>query len=121
MMTELEQLTQELGAVEVSIDTAKRAIARADALQQLLKNKNFKLLITDFYLGSEAARLVKLLADPTQQRPDLQQNIHQKLISIGQLDQFMQSVITLGDMARNSLENDEATQAELLRDIAKEN
>ena len=37
--------------LEVSIEDAKACIARADALERLMENKDFQLIVVDGFLG----------------------------------------------------------------------
>lgn len=107
---------QELELIEVSIEHAKTTVAMAEALRRLCKNKDFKKVFLDHFLITEAARTVKLMADPSQQRPECQDALQKVLISIGQVDQFMRATLTMGDMAQQGIEEDEATQERILQE-----
>lgn len=105
---------QELEMIEMSIEQAKEIVARSEALKRLCKNKDFKKLFLDYYLGTEVARTVKLMADPSSQSPAHQESLHKRLISVGQVDQFMRATLTMGDMAQEGIAEDEQTREQLL-------
>lgn len=110
---------QELEMIDISIDEAKATVARAEALRRLFKNKDFKKVFTDHFLGSEVARTVKLMADPTMQDPRHQQALNNILIAVGQVDQFMRTTLVLGDMAQQGIVDSEATREMILQDAAE--
>ena len=107
---------QELEAIDQAIEINRKNVALAESLQRLLKNRDFKAVFTNHFLGSDVARVVKLMADPTQQTEASQQVLRNRLIAVGEVDQFMHSVLRIGDIARQNLEADEITREDILRE-----
>jgi hypothetical protein len=101
-------MNQEAEMIEVSIEEAKAKVAMADAVRRLCKNKDFKKVFLDHFLGTEVARTVKLMASPSAQNPAYQEALQKMLIAVGQVDQFMRMTLTLGDMAAQGIVDDEA-------------
>lgn len=97
--------------VELSIEQAKALINRAEQARKLAENKEFKELILEGYFNAEAARLVHCLGDINLK--DYQEDILRDLHGIASFKRYMQTIIMIGDNARNDLENNEATLDEL--------
>ena len=49
--------------IELEINQAKEKVALKDSLEKLIKNRDFKKVITEGYFEQEAIRLVLLKAD----------------------------------------------------------
>lgn len=102
--------------VELGIEEAKAMIARAEALKTLLKNKDFKEVISEGYLKEEPVRLVLLKADPATLNDEAQANIDNGIIAIGHFNQYLRTVQAIGNMAARSLQEYEELHAELLQE-----
>ena len=113
-MSDYPEANQELELIEISLKSAKAKVEMAEALKRLQKNRDFKKVFLDHFLGTEVARTVKLMADPNMQSPQQQEILQKMLISVGQVDQFMRVTLMFGDMALQSITDDEDAQAEIL-------
>lgn len=113
-MSDYPEANQELELIEISLKSAKAKVEMAEALKRLQKNRDFKRVFLDHFLGTEVARTVKLMADPNMQSPQQQEILQKMLISVGQVDQFMRVTLMFGDMALQSITDDEDAQAEIL-------
>lgn len=90
--------------IQISIDEANEAIAFANSLEKLHKNRDFKKVIVDGYFKKEAIRLVNLKADPNMQSPEKQAAVVQAIDSIGALRNFFGTAYHQADWARNAIE-----------------
>lgn len=108
--------TEDLQAIEISIDEAKRKINRKVLLEKLQNNPEFKVLIEDGFLKDHAVRQVLLKAHPGMQQPEAQKMLDQQIIAIGGLKQYLISIWSEGMHAEAALEADENTREELLRE-----
>jgi hypothetical protein len=107
-------MSEDLEKIEVSIEDAKKAIARKDALNRLENNPDFKELITNGFLKDHAIRQVMMKAHPGYQSDEVQKNFDQQIIAVGQLKQYLVAVFAMGNSAAQALGADEATREELL-------
>ena len=105
--TELQQL-------ERNIKYAQKTVDLGDALDRLRNNKDFKKVIGEAYFNEESIRLVHLMSDSNMQSPEIQQSIHKQMIAIGVFHDFLNTLATRANMARRSVEADEATRDEIL-------
>lgn len=85
-----------------------------DALERLRNNRDFKKVITEGYFEDEAVRLVHLMSDSNMQSPEIQTSIHNQMIAIGVFRDYVETLYTRTQMARRSVEADEATRDEIL-------
>jgi len=99
--------SENLKLVELSIEQANEAIALAEALKRLHKNKDFKLLITEGYFKEESARVVILRADPEMASDEGQKQVNDIITSIGGLYAYFHKVFYMGNQAHKSLLEDE--------------
>lgn len=109
-MTTDEQLQQ----IEITIETAKEAVAMAKALDELTRNRNFKKLITEGYFEKESVRAVMLKADPEMQSPEAQADLNKTIDSIGELRQYFVKVNQLGRQAQAAINANEEAREEIL-------
>jgi hypothetical protein len=100
--------------VEVGIEQARVMVSKAESLAALFKNKDFKTVITEGYLKSEAVRLVLLKADPSTGSAEMQASIADGISAIGNFNQYLRTVQAIGSMAAKSLSEYEDLHAELL-------
>jgi len=108
---------QELELIENSINAHKQNVAIGEALQRLLRNRDFKRVIMEHYLRDEAVRAVKLMAAPECQNPTQQEALQKIIIGIGQLDQFLRVTLQIADRAQLAIQDDEAAYAEIAAEI----
>lgn len=93
----------DIETIEVSIDEAKKVVKRGEALDRLMKNRDFKALFLEGYFKEEAQRLVSISADPNMKpyREEIMDNI--KAISITQ--QYLSLIGRTADMAAQQIED----------------
>jgi len=106
---------EEVEMIEISMEAAKEKVALGNAMQRLLKNKDFKKVFIEHFLEKEIARTVKLMAAPAFQESNQQEMLNKMLIAVGQVDQFIRTTITLGHMAAESIVDSEAECESLLQ------
>jgi len=107
---------QNIRAVEVSIEEAQGAAETLAALLRLRDNADFKTVIEDGYFRDEAARVVGLRSEPNILMQDAValQMVENQITSIGGLRQYFIKIQQIGNLAAQSLAEDQATHAELL-------
>lgn len=90
------------------IESCDNAIKRADALQRLEGNEDFKLVITEGYLQENAVRLAHLLGDHTCNMGAGSENsrriVTEQLTAIGRLAEFFRVIILQGQSAQKELD-----------------
>ena len=104
---------EQIEAVELSIEQAKKQISLRDDLQKLISNKQFKKVILEGYFEKEASRLVLLKASPEMQEETSQKAIDDSIIAIGQLRQHFITINQFGAMADRTMADDQETLDEL--------
>lgn len=107
---------QDLEAIDIQIDEAKKKIERKNALKRLQQNPDFKELIEKGFLEDHAVRQVLLKAHPGMQGESAQNLLDQQITAIGGFKQFLIGVYTEGMNAEAALVTDEATREELLKE-----
>lgn len=106
MFTQTKTDTQQ---IEVSIDQAQAKIAKAEALERLYKNADFKLLIEEGYLTERPLNLVKGMTRTSihEHASKINQNA---LIGVASLHDYLQNIFTEGAAAFDAIQE---AQAEL--------
>lgn len=99
----MSELEAEMKEIQVSIEEAKKTIARGDALERLMKNADFIAVIEEDYLREEAIRLSHLLDDPNDQIQKAQHLIRADLGGIAALKRYFNTVINLASMADDQI------------------
>lgn len=89
--------------LESSIQDARKKIALGAALERLMLNRDFKLVVLQGYLADEAIRLVHEKAVPGSQTTESQQAILRSLDAIGTLKQFLNTILTEASLAEKSV------------------
>ena len=103
----------DLDAVEISIEDAKEAIGTMESLIKLQDNSDFKKIILDGYFKEEASRLVLFRALP-QVTEEMRVDIDAQIAAVGNFRQYLSTIFSQGNMARNGLASHEATREEIL-------
>lgn len=98
--------------VELNIEFAKERIELLNALDRLLKNADFKLVISEGYMEKEAIRLVKALANGAI-LPEGKAEIQKDIEGIGRLDQYFEAIVQIGRAQENTLNAYQDTLTEL--------
>lgn len=118
--------------VQLTIEEAEKQIARAEALERLLINPDFKEIIGEAYYKEEPARLAGLLGDiggsyrwvptnqamslPPEQFVKMQKDIQRDIHAIGALQAFFRVVMWKAEMSKAALEEIESQKGASLSD-----
>lgn len=78
--------------VEITLEQAKKVVARGRALEKLTKNREFKALILEGYFESYASGLVLSKGMPNMQTPELQAEILKDIDGIGSFRAYLNSI-----------------------------
>lgn len=82
--------------IQLTREQAMEEIKLAESVKRLLKNKDFKKVIEDFYFEKNAMRLVHLLADPAFDSPEAQATIHADMAAIANFRYFLVDLVRKG-------------------------
>lgn len=89
---------------DINIEETKKEVELAEALNRLMQNKDFQLVIRENYLKDYALQLVQLLAGQAAIRDESLMKLFQtRLSGIGSLQQWFQSIIAAGENAKEVL------------------
>lgn len=113
-------MSDQIQQIELQIQDAIDAVEKANALERLEKNKDFKTIISEGYFTEEAKRAVLLRASPNAYDPNVQKDIENVITSVGGLYQYFNKIYRFGDAAAQALENDKKTREELLAEELEE-
>ena len=101
------EITQE--QLDEMKEEAKRLISRAESLNRLLKNKDFKSVFLEGYVKEECVRLVNLTADPninmSNTKEAVRKDIEEKLIGIARFSEYLRTVDLLAKQANKTMED----------------
>jgi hypothetical protein len=100
---------EEIQLLEEFIDEQQVRIKDGEALERLLRNRDFKRLIDNGLFSKEATRLVMLKADPDNQDEFRQAEILKGIDSIGYLRNHFKAIESLSGQAK--LRTNESRQA----------
>jgi hypothetical protein len=94
-------------AIQIEYENARKMVEDYEALKRLKLNPDFKRIIMDGYLKSEAIRLVYLKGDTSmyyskESNENRQHNEHM-LQAIGAFNFFLYTIEALGKSAQNAL------------------
>lgn len=103
-----------LQQLDRSIKAAKGFVENGNALERLRNNKDFKKVVVEGFFEKEAIRLVHLKADPSMQSEASQKSIVSQIDAIGAFSQYLVSVEQFARLGAKSIDDDEATRAEIL-------
>lgn len=111
-------MEEDIHEVEISIENAKKLVARKKLVLALENNKAFQELVLKGYFEQEAVRLTHLMSDPSL-APEHQPKVYQDLMSIGGFKRYLHTIVMMGTMAENQIAADEET-LDALREEAGE-
>ena len=104
----------DLEMIDITIEAAKEEIGKYEALQRLLRNKDFQLVIMDSYIKDESTRIALATANPALAGAAEQVKLHDGIKAIGYLNQFFVTTRHIADAANKAIIDNEATRDELL-------
>jgi hypothetical protein len=116
----MSQQQEDIRVVEVSIEQAREAIEKGEALKRLLKNKDFESIVTEGYFENEAIRNVMAKTSPSCMDADSQLMIDDGIKAIGIFRQYLMHIRRTADIASTTLEESRMTLAELNEEIDPE-
>ena len=103
-----------LQAIDKQIEQAKELVELGKAMERLRSNREFKKVIIDGYLTTEAVRLVHLKADPGMQKPESQASIIKQMDAIGTFCEYMHVISQQASIAQKAVETGEADKEDFL-------
>lgn len=109
----------ELDQIEESIKSAKARVAKAEALERLTANADFRMLVADGYLKDNAVRLTHLYGSGSLQE-DQRIASERDLHAIGSLNRYFYNIIRDGNQAESDIASAEYTKQELLAELASD-
>lgn len=98
--TDREEIQKEIAAY-------KKTVEKGRALQRLMANKDFKLIVTEDYLRDEAVRVVHRLCHPDMQNPVSQAMLKSALESISNLNSHFTDILSSMEVALRNVESSE--------------
>lgn len=101
----------DIETIELSIEEAKKIVAKRDMALKLAGNREFKKLVLEGYLKDEAARLVGISADASVK--EHWGDIHSAINGISHFQQYMRTIKQMGDIAERELAEQVDTLEEL--------
>lgn len=96
-------MSNDVQELELSIKDAKKMVDLGNALERLLKNRDFKKVVQEEYLEQEAIRLVHLKGDGNMQSEQAQRAIDRDISAISAFRQFLDMVFAKADHAREAI------------------
>lgn len=108
--------TQEIIEIEKHISQVQPAINKLVALERLKQNSDFKEVILDGFLHTEAVRLVHLKGDPSRQTPEAQASILRDIDAIATLNMYFVTLTIEGNRALATKADGEAALVELMNE-----
>lgn len=115
----MSQNRADIEEIEISIEEAKKVVARANDIRTLCENPIFKKLVMDGYFVQEAARLAHLSSDPSIDEK-IRGYVLRDLAGPGAFKRYIQTLINMGNAARNELAMSEEALDELRAEEAAE-
>lgn len=106
----------QMNEIEITIDAAKIQIEKMEALDRLVHNKDFNLIIDTGYFQDEAVNMVMLLSAPAFAGDAEQARLQRNISSIGCLRQYFSGIMQLGTQAQKSLIDHEQMKTEILEE-----
>lgn len=112
-MDTTSNLKDTLKRIDEYIGTQREAITKGEALERLMKNPDFKLVILDGYFEAETKKLFNLLVDPTGASPYTNDQINLKLAGISDFkgyvgtDDYVGTVATEAFNAPSNIDREE--------------
>lgn len=111
IQTQIQQIEQENAQ-------HREHIAMADVAKRLKDNKDFKVLISDYFCTKECARYAKVSSDfnlSEESRQDALANAQ----AAGHLERFINNVIQMGDMGAKAIRDNEREIDQIRTDSTK--
>ncbi len=88
-MSEKLNIDSQINEIDIDIANQEWFIKRAEALKELMKDENFKLVILEGYLELEANRVFELLTHPLTVKPEDKSNYLSQLDTIKNMGRYL--------------------------------
>lgn len=111
---------QEIQILEEFIGEQQSRVKDGEALDRLLRNRDFKRIIDNGLFNKEATRLVMLKADPDNQDEYRQKEILKGIDSIGYLRNHFQAIVSLGNQAKLRIDESRKAIDEIRTEMSSE-
>jgi hypothetical protein len=107
----------EITKIEQEVKNAKKTADLGAALDRLRNNRDFRKIILEGYLETEAVRLVHAKGNPECQRPEKQATIARDIDGIASFVQYLNTICQLADLADKDIKDSELQLDELRKEI----
>lgn len=97
-----------IDALEQQIESKRHQIEQSNALERLMKNKDFQNIVVEGYFKQEAIRLVSAKGARENQAPNIQADILRDMDGIGSFQRHLALITMKGELAADSLGESEA-------------
>jgi len=114
-----EHLEQVEKQIEISIEAAKEAVEKKEAIKRLFDNKDFKLIFEKGFFEENAARLVSLLRDPGYDSEEKRKELIDDMLGIATTKQYLLQTYRLGDQMEASIRASEEELEEMRAEFAE--
>lgn len=114
IVKELQMAITPLTTDNVELETADRTalINKYEALERLLENPDFKLVVLEGYLKEKAVDSVSLLATDYTRRHNVRGAIMEELVAISAFEEYMRMIQSLGAPAKEEAEEEAQEERE---------
>ena len=112
----MDETTAQLEEISEGMKKFKEEVVTGESLARLMKNKDFKKIILDFFLADRVDELLRQKCDPDRQHEMEQAYIDKGIVACGYLAQFFEEVKLMSAKAKTSLESYEATRNDILEE-----
>ena len=119
-MTDQGQLEQVEKQIEISIEAAKGAVERKNAIQRLHKNPDFRLIFVEGYFQREPARLVSLLTDHEHASEEKQRELMNDMLGISSAQEYLRGVHSMGVAMERQIASSEQTLEDMRNESEEE-
>ena len=125
-MSEELNIDKRIEEIDISIEAQKTMVTRAEALERLLTNDDFKLVMIDGYLDIEANRVFNLLTSPRVTKSEETASYLSQLDTIKDIARYLGdgdypgTVAIQGANAKKAIDEMVAMKQELLASVKKE-
>lgn len=98
--------------LEESIDKAKEMMHLGEAVKRLKNNPDFKKVVLGVYFEKEPQRLTMLLGSPNL-KDEYRPKIHESLLSIAEFHNFLNTILSESERAKDMIDEMEDTLEQL--------
>ena len=104
--------------IEIEMKEAKEAVAMAESLERLYKNRDFKKVVTECFMRDNVVMNVHALGNPAYKNDEnTVKSIHDRIQAVAELVEFFRMVQQHGENARYALKDAEAELATVVEEF----